>query len=357
MLAAWKTPHSFALLPVEGESPTLPPMPAFTYGPLAADLTALAHPSLDVVTRLGRSLGYEWLSATVDASRSAAELGPSQLSEYLQETHELHPESAPNPFAVRRGKLVRKRGIRAVPTELLSDFVSKEQGRLAEVGTTIGYLVGPLLAVATGGAWEDVYEQPERAAVLFNALEPPVKLQRLYEPASETWIHVLECPNLYARALIEIVELYNDRPRLAICARCERLFVPRRPSDKYCRRYTWPAGSGEPIAGCIFDEVPSVRRVDLDSRARRREYARFQMRVSRREKAYGSEHPTTVQARHAFDVWKAANPAPRGRRPNPIDLEHLPEPLLPDPDPARPVRAKQVRPRSNPVWASQCHKS
>ena len=324
MLATWKTPHSFALLPVEGESPTLPSISAFTYGPLAADLTALAHPSLDVVTRLGRSLGYEWLSATVDASRSAAGLGPSQLGEYLQETHELHPESAPNPFAVRRGKLVRKRGIRAVPTELLSDFVSKERGRLAEVGTTIGYLVGPLLAVATGRDW-DVDEQPERAAVLFNALEPPVRLRRLYEPASETSIHFLESPNLYARALLEIVELYNDRPRLAICARCDRLFVPQRASEKYCRRWTWLARSGEAIEGCIFVEFPSVRRVDVISRARRREYARLQMRVSRREKAYGSEHPMTVQARHTFDVWKAANPTPRGRRLNPIDLEHLPE--------------------------------
>ena len=318
MIEAWRTPHPFALLPLENESPSHVPLAVSTSGPIAGDLVALATPTPELVARLGRSIGLEWVASLVEIDRPAG-LAQSNLTRYLHEHHDLRPGSAPTGLAVRRGGFVRRRP-QVVPAALLADFVAEEYGRLKWMGQTIRRLVKPLVAAANGRAW-DVGWQPERARDLFNALEPSLKLRRLAKPASEWPIYGFDFPNLYARALLEIIELYADRPRLAICSRCRRVFVAQRRGQEYCRRYTrlWPGG--EPVGGCLFDRVSSPLRAEIDAQSRRREYSRLQMRVSRRTKAYGPSHPRTKEAVDEFKAWKKSNPAPRGRRPNPMPLE------------------------------------
>jgi hypothetical protein len=325
MLAAWKAPHSFALLPVEGDQLVLPPTAAFTFGPLAADLTTLEHPTIDVVTRLGKSLGFEWLASLAEIDRDD-DLADSVLHAHLKSRYALQPGSAPNPFAIRGGELIQQR-VQALPLKLLSDFVAGERGRLEYVGSRITSLVKPLLTVAASGRW-NVTWQPERAAELLTALAPEMRVRPM-RLSDEQRIFGLEAPNLYARALLEIVELYNDRPPLALCLRCQRLFVPRRRSEKYCRRFTWPFGGGEAIAGCRLEDAPTARRAQLDAEARRRDYRRLQMRVSRRESEYGPNHIQTLRARKEFAEWKAAHPAPLGRRPR-TSPEQIPAPLSND---------------------------
>jgi hypothetical protein len=323
MLAAWKTPHSFALLPVEGDPLVLPPMTAFTYGPLAADLAMLEDPTIEVVTRLGKSLGFEWIASLAEIDRDD-DLGDSVLHAQLKSRYALQPGASPNRLAVRRGELVHQR-VQPLPSQLLSDFVASERGRLTYIATTTKSLIKPLLAVAAGEPW-DVTWQPERAANLLTALAPTIRLRPMQQHDQQR-IFVLEAPNLYTRALLEITELYNERPRLAVCARCQRLFVPRRHGEKYCRRYTWPFGGGGAIAGCVLDDAPTADRLELDTAARKREYRRLQMRLVRRATEYGPAHPQTRRARDEFAQWKTSNPARRGRRPNTISLEHIPEVL------------------------------
>jgi hypothetical protein len=296
-------------------------MAAFTYGPITGDLVALAKPGPELINRLGRSLGLEWVASLVEIDRPRG-LGEATLTRYLRGQFGLKPGFAPNPFAVRRGNLVRQR-MQTVPTALLADFASEEYGRLELIGKAIRPLVTPLLAVATGRPWR-IRDQQERASVLFNALEPPLKLRSMLEPALERRTYSLEFPNLYARALLEIIELYDDRPRLSICSRCGRLFAPDRKAQKYCGRYTWHWRGGEPIGGCIVDGDHSARRAELDAQSRRREYMRLQMRVSRHTKAHGQDDSRTKQAVREFNAWKKSNPSTLGRRPNPVNVELIP---------------------------------
>ena len=292
-------------------------MAAFTYGPVAADLVALAAPSVDVIKRLGGSLGYEWVASLVEIDRPVG-LPPSELANYLKQRWALRPGTAPNPFAVRRGQLSRPRP-RPIPAQLLADFTASERGRLESIATTIEPLVRGLLAVANGKPWQTDRAQ-ERAAALLTALGQPITLRRFHEPNRQTPSYTLEASNLYTRALLEIVELYNDQPALALCASCKRLFVPRRYGQKHCQRLVWPFGDEEAIAGCRLDQHPPVGRARLDARQRRNEYARLQMRLKRRTQTHGPDHQDTTQARLAFEQWKNANPVPRGRPENPMPL-------------------------------------
>jgi hypothetical protein len=163
--------------------------------------------------------------------------------------------------------------------------------------------------------------------VLLNAIDLPVRTRRYYNDASATSVYCPAPTNLYGRALLEVIELYNETPRLAICARCSRLFVPQRNGEKYCRRYIWPSEGGEHIAGCLYDEMPTRRRVQLDSEAHRREYKRLQMRVSRLVRSRGPEAASTRRARDEFEEWKRTHPIDRGRRPTPMPPDLLPNPL------------------------------
>jgi hypothetical protein len=322
VVETWRAPHAFTLLPIEGESPSHRPIAVFTSGPIALDLAQLTRPTPELVIRLGRSLGLEWIASLVEIDRPPG-LEEAALTRYLREQFDLRPGSDPSPFVVRRGTFVRPRP-QAVPGALLADFVANEHGRLKWMGSTIRRLVEPLAVAATGRAW-NVSGQPERAMELYNARQPWLTLQRLSAPPSGRPIYGFAPPDLYTRALLEIIEIYNDRPRLALCSRCRRLFVPRRPGQQSCRRYVWLWRGREPIAGCVFDRAPSSRRTDIDAQARRREYTRLQMRVSRNMKALGPDNPRTKRVVKEFDEWKKSNPAPRGRRPNPIAPEFVPE--------------------------------
>ena len=131
--------------------------------------------------------------------------------------------------------------------------------------------------------------------------------------------------NLYARALLELIEFYNEMPPVAICARCRRLFVRQRNDEKYCRRDIWRVHAEENIAGCFFDENPTPTGARLNSEARRREYKKLQMRVIRYTNRLGDTHTTTRKARAEPKQWQQSNPVSLGRRPTPMPPDLLPD--------------------------------
>jgi hypothetical protein len=324
MLPLSRTPHSFALIPVEGDPPLLPTN-VFTVGPLVADLAALAEPTRDTVARLGRGLGFEWLSTLVAIDRPQG-LDKPGLTKFLRKHYALGPGVALNPFGVRGGKLVARQP-RSIPTQLLEEFVADEKGRLTDIGNTLASLAAPLLASARGKAMpRAARQQQQRAAELLNALGEPLRVGLFYDPLSKRSISGLAPRNLYVRALVELIELYDDTAPLGICARCHRLFIRQRNDDKYCRRYTWPARGGENIGGCIFDHNPTPTRAHLDSAAHRREYKKLQMRAVRSANEFGHEHRRTLNAKRAFEDWKREHPVSRGRRPMPMPADLLPPP-------------------------------
>src|SRR5262245_29999157 len=327
MLAMWRTPHTFGLIPIEGDQPSLPPMAAITYGPVAADLLALRRPTLETVVRLGRTLGFEWLASLATIDPPTDHNPPPTLATFLNDRYSLRPGVAPNPFGIRAGELVRRHP-QPIPTDVLTEFAALESGRLAYIGTTLRYLLEPLLRPLIPQAQPATREEEERAearqawaadraAVLLTALGSPIKLRRLRDPTTSTTIYAHAPHDLYTRALLETVELYNERPPLALCSRCRRLFVPRRKDEKHCRRHIWPVGGEEQIAGCVFDDNRTATRANLDARAHRTAYKRHQMRVIRATEAHGPNHQKTQEARKTFDQWKQANPAELGRRPAP----------------------------------------
>jgi hypothetical protein len=270
--------------------------------------------------RLGRSLGFEWIASLATIDRPDG-LDPPLLATFLRDQYGLAPGFAPNPIGVRANKPVTKRPL-PIPSELIERFAHEEAGRLAYVGTTIKSLARPVLAAAIGRAVPAERER-ERAAKLLNALEPPTKLTRVFDPNTETRLYTLAPRDLYSRALLEIVELLNDEPPLGICKHCKRLFVKQRTTDTFCRRFIWPTAGRTVIAGCIYDLNPTPLRADLDAHARRKESKRRQMRVARLTSTLGPNHPETTRERAAFEQWKKAHPVPRGRRPTPVPPEFL----------------------------------
>jgi hypothetical protein len=330
MLPLWRTPHTFGLLPVEGDDPPLPPIAAVTVGPLAADLAALAHPTHDTVVRVGRTLGFEWLASLAAIDRTDG-LDQPALTTFLQERYALTPGVEPNPFGTRSGSLVRQHP-RPIPDQVLAEFATREAGRLEYIGNTIQSLATPLLATAQGKT-RPAARQRQRAAELLNALHTPIQLQRFKDTKTKQSIYGLVPRNLYARALLELIELYDDTPPLAICARCTRLFVRRRNNDKYCNRYIWPAQGGENIADCVFDKNPTPTRTRLESKAhrrhdkeaRRRAYKKLQMRAIRAANELGPKHPETIEAEKAFEQWKEEHKVTLGRPMTPMPLNLRPD--------------------------------
>jgi hypothetical protein len=148
-------------------------------------------------------------------------------------------------------------------------------------------------------------------------------MKRVFDSATSTSVYALAPTDLYTRALLELIELLNDQPPVAICAHCKRLFVQQRKGDKYCRRYIWPIRSNEVIAGCLYDSNPTPLRASLESRTRRNESKRRQMRVARLAKDLGRDHPDTRREQAAFDEWKKTHPVPKGRRPAPMPPDLL----------------------------------
>jgi hypothetical protein len=320
MLPLWRTPHTFGLVSVEGDGRPLPPIAVVTVGPLVADLAALARPTHETVRRLGRALGFEWLASLVAIDRPDG-LDEPELATFLQRRYALRPGLAPNPFGVRAGNLVRQQA-RPIPSQVLSQFVTREAGRLEHVGKTLQSLAAPLVASVNGKTISGARKQ-QRAAELLNALDVPVYLQRFRDARTKKSIYGHAPRNLYARALLELIELYNETPSLAKCPRCERLFVRRRNNEKYCNRYIWPAEGGEYIAGCIYDHNATPTRARLESEAHRREYKKLQMRSIRTANQLGPQHATAKQARAAFERWKQANQVARGRRQTPLPPDLL----------------------------------
>ena len=330
---AWKTPHAFALLAVDSTAPVLPPLDVATFGPLAADLTVLAEPTIETVTRLGRTLGFEWLLSLVLGPDRLEALPEPRLAQHMREHHGLEPNLAyylreryalkpglsANPFIVERSKLRRPQP-ETVPGELIADFVRSERGRLIAIGQAVAALCRPLLHVAAGGHW-DVNGEDERAATLFNAHNPSLTLTRVTSTSGAKH-HLLAANDLYGRALLEIVEIYDTRPKLTICRDCDRLFIPKHPEQQRCRRYLYLADNGKLLATCTQTHtIQTEARAKLEAAARRRDYKKHQMRIIRLRNRLGPDHPNTCQAQREFLEWQKQHPAAVGRPITPIPLD------------------------------------
>src|SRR5580765_8280785 len=99
MLPLWQTPHTFGLIPLEGDPAPLPPMQVSTSGPMVGDLAALAEPTYETVVGLGRTLGFEWLVSLVEIDPPDGIAEPA-LASFLRERYALRPGVAPNPYGV-----------------------------------------------------------------------------------------------------------------------------------------------------------------------------------------------------------------------------------------------------------------
>lgn len=306
---AWSSPHSFALFAVDTDEHVLPPLDVVTYGPLAADLTVLAKPTTQIVIQLGRTMGFEWLLSLVLTPDRLEKLPEPELARYLRDRYALKPGVRANPFNITRGELRRPRA-QPLPLELIAGFVTAERGRLAEIGQTLVTLCKPLLHAAEDGKWQ-VDGEDDRAALLFNAFSSSLKLTRVTSAGGRTQ-HLLQPTDLYGRALLEIVDIYDTRPPLAICPDCQRLFIPNRPEQQRCRRHLWLTDTGEPLTTCTTRHT-STTAAKLDGAARRRDYKKHEMRVRRSRDRLGPDHPDTQQARRDFLEWQQEHPAPIGR--------------------------------------------
>jgi hypothetical protein len=325
ILAIWSLPHTFGLIPLEGDPAALPPLLVYTRGPLVADLAALVDPNESTVLRLGRTLGFEWVSSLVEVNRHVS-LGEPALMTFLRDEYGLRSVAERNPYGRRGGEFVRRRPT-TMPKRLLAEFAASEAERLALIGRTMRQLAAPLLSTARGRPRPGARQQ-QRAADLLNALDTAIRVDRFYDPLAQQTVYRMGATNLYARALLELIELYDDQPLVAICARCRRLYLPRRRSEQYCRRYIWPANGGALIAGCVYDDNQTPIRVPLDGETHRREYKRYQVRISRLVRDVGPDAARTREAQAEFNLWKRTHPIARGRPPTaePTSSELLPYP-------------------------------
>ena len=322
MTAVWKLPHGFALIDVADSRPTSPPVDALTYGPIGADLIALTQPTSKVITRLGRSLGFEWITSLA-WDEPALQRDEPALTLYLREQYGIRPGFAVKPFTVRRGELVRPRH-KVLPAELIDEFVASRAGQLAHIGTAIQGAMHPLFEVAQGATWPGPDQDPrEWAASRLNALEPAFSFRRMTTVDGSRSFYAIESPDLYTRALREIIELFDQRPPLRICPRCKRLYVPDTAAQKSCRRFTWIARTRELLTTCDPDApITTHATARRDRQARRTEYKRLEMRARRAIERHGPTDEQAVKARNEFEAWKEANPAAStGRPPKPIPLD------------------------------------
>jgi hypothetical protein len=307
---------------VEGTGPRFAPVDAFTVGPLCLDVAGLADPTSESIVRLGRTVGFEWIATLVDVDRPEW-IGESVLSRFLTERYGLRPGYAINRYGPPRGDAFVVRRPRAIKTELVDTFLLEERGRLADTGQTLARLAAPIRARAEGRT-RPFSKEHRRAAELLNALGTTLELRGMSDPVRpQATLFATRLTNLYARCLLELVELYNDTPPLAICARCDRLFIPQRHGQRHCRRYVWRLSDREAVGGCLYDTYPTPIGATAESATRRGEYQRLWLAVARSVERLGADHPESKSKRADFERWKRANPAPRGRRPAPADPDYL----------------------------------
>jgi hypothetical protein len=299
----WRAPHRFVRF-AEGV-----PRYSVTFGLLCLRLGEVRDAS--GVREQGEELGYEWLAATADRLRGE----PCSLSRFLV-----------TEFGLRAGEsTVAERG--EVPADLIEQFVKEEGPRIADWAIAafggLGYQLPELARSRQPVPWR---EHLHAALNTLNGLTPPapLRIRELSGSAEETYLST-GYTDLVERAAIEFVDLVTLRPRVKLCRRCGRPFVPTSTrGETGCPNNIWDAFSGEAIARC--------RETDFDSnhtRQRDRERRRLHQRWKRAVARHGSDDPAAIDAENRWLAWKAANPPerPRGRPETPSaqpDI-HVPE--------------------------------
>ena len=308
-------PHSYGLIDLPSEL-LAHPLDVFTYGPIVDDLAKLSSVTPERIRELGRTLGFEWLASI--PRRADGRPVTSSLSTYLKNRYALSPGFGVNPFTVRSGEL-ELQPPEPVPDAVLADFAAQWGTELTQTGREFLTLLTPLREAAGSRS-----SPPDVPGVVrrLHALRVPITQMPASTRDGAKADPIPQPTNLVTRGREELYALYTLRPELRLCAHCDRVFVPRTKSQRYCRRLIW-ATPGLQLVGACNPQHTTPTLLDLHARARRRTYKKLEMRYRRAKAKHGQSDPRAQAALTKFEEWKKYNKAIRGRRqkPNPRDRE------------------------------------
>lgn len=119
------------------------------------------------------------------------------------------------------------------------------------------------------------------------------------------------------RALTELCEVYELRPRLGMCPRCRCVFVvPSVGARSRCGRglFNWPDRTQQEFCdGSPFDAVAVAAAVEYAEW--RREYKRFAQRARQAEKDSGRSSENFADRQAEYEAWKEEHPSPKQKSP------------------------------------------
>jgi len=308
LLPVWAHPHTSWRLADDDW-----PRPQFTFGLALLEVASLI--TVERVRRFGAFWGYEWLvglSAGVHREVNTP-LPPSELQFFLAERH-----GVDGPNKVNAVYAFGRTPAGLPPDEVLTQYAADHgrtirQWALNAFNGIDGHLSGWARArqpIPTGyqAAAErrlDLTQMRSRL-VSVNSIDGKLHCARGYT-------------TLHERVAVELEDLAVRRPRLRICALCERPFVPLRSSQRVCATNLWDAHTRRRIERCTpssdhetYDEAAAR----LHKTARKTRWAR----MNRVRNAHGANDPRTRKAIREWDEWLQANPSPRPRgRPRTAD--------------------------------------
>jgi hypothetical protein len=317
LLPVWAHPHTSWRLSEDDW-----PRHQFTFGLALLEVASLV--TAERVRRFGSFWGYEWLvGLSVGVHRETKTALPaSDLERFLAERHGIVGAKE-----VNSAYALSEPPAGLPPEEVLEQYAT-EHGRTIR-GWALNAFNG-IEARLTG--WAKAQEPiptgyQAAASRRLELTEMPAQLVsvntidgRLHWTRGYTTLH--------ERVALELEDLAVRRPRLRVCALCERPFIPLRPNQRVCATNLWDAYSRRTIERCTptsDHETYDDAAARLYRTARKTQWAR----MNRVRTTHGASHPRTRAAIREWEEWQAANPSPRPRgRPRAADAI-LDAPALP----------------------------
>lgn len=314
--AIWRTPHLFVRLELRTLAPAgLDETPSvFRLGPVFPELLDADFASAEGIVTAARRLGFDWLASLRYSDRVLAPFLKDELGVASP------GEGSSKPDALAQG----------VPREVIAEFLAQgpDHEELALFQEELRFLAADALEIAGGRQWStaespllrDVEDQLARE-------RPPLVFRRLIDRGEQAW--AFGFVNLRHRALMELLELYTTKPRLATCSRCGQLFVQKRAAERFCRRGLLRWSDAQQLESCSGSPVASLALTTArEQREYTREYKRLRESVRTARLKYRVTHPETLRRQATFDAWQAENPPrPRGRKRSGDSPPEYPVPL------------------------------
>jgi hypothetical protein len=305
----WRTQHAFVSFR------NAEPRPVATYGLIAVGLSAVA--TAENVRRHGDAIGYEWLAVTADRLRGT---GRCELSDFLR--IELGVGMPTRGAGLQRPSALATEG--DVPDAVIERFAADEAPRIRQwARNAYGGLDSKLLQLARDRERVPAGNYLGVAERTLRRLDPPLAFQPvIVQDGAGHRFYTFAYGDLVERAALELFFLVTEAPRIGVCRRCGRAFVPvaGRRGGMRCPNNVWDTITREPVALCQpTPPTPSER--DTRERERKRIHQNWRRAVRR----YGKGHPTASRAEQEWLEWKAKNPAARrpGRPESPQTLDEL----------------------------------